>query len=159
MSGKRTWGGRFRGETDALAEAFTESVSFDRALYRHDITGSIAHAEMLARVGLLKPREKDAIVKGLRGILRDIDAGRFRFRVEDEDIHMNVERALQERIGDIAGRLHTARSRNDQVALDLHLWVRDEIDAVAGRIRAVQSALVGLAGRYAASPMPGYTHM
>ncbi len=159
MSRKRTWGGRFRKETDALTEAFTESISFDRTLYRHDIEGSIAHAEMLAKAGLLKPREKSAIIKGLRGILRDIEAGRFEFRAEDEDIHMNVERALQERIGEPAGKLHTARSRNDQVALDLRLWVRNEIEAVTGRVRAVQSALVELAGRYAASPMPGYTHM
>src|SRR5438132_1341400 len=114
-SSQKPWGGRFRKATDARTEAFTQSISFDRVLFRHDIAGSLAHAAMLAQVGLISASEKDQIVKGLTEILQEIEQGKFVFKPELEDIHMNVERALEEKIGDTAGKLHTARSRNDQI--------------------------------------------
>ncbi|MGD0093436.1 MAG: argininosuccinate lyase [Planctomycetota bacterium] len=156
---KKPWGGRFNKETDAQAEAFTESASYDRALYAHDIAGSMAHAAMLAQVGLISASERDAIIKGLSEILEEIKSGRFVFRSAYEDIHMNVEKALEEKIGAVAGKLHTARSRNDQVALDERLWLRDEIDAIRRETALVQAALVELADQYAGDVMPGYTHM
>jgi argininosuccinate lyase len=161
MSGphKKPWGGRFKKATDVLTEAFTESVSFDRVLYLHDITGSMAHATMLAKVGLISQGERDAIVKGLKEISEEIGAGSFNFRREFEDIHMNIEKALEEKIGDTAGKLHTARSRNDQISLDERLWLRDEIDEIRRLIAFVQAALVELADPHAADAMPGYTHL
>ena len=113
-----------KAATDIQTEAFTESVSFDRVLYLHDITGSMAHATMLAQVGLITQAEKNAIVKGLQEIAEEIGEGRFTFRREYEDIHMNIEKALEEKIGDAAGKLHTARSRNDQIALDERMWLQ-----------------------------------
>jgi argininosuccinate lyase len=140
-------------------EAFTESASYDRVLYQQDIAGSMAHAAMLAQVGLISQGERDAIIKGLSDILEEIKAGRFVFRSAYEDIHMNVEKALEEKVGDVAGKLHTARSRNDQVALDERLWLRDEIDSIRRQIALVQAALVELAEEYSDDVMPGYTHM
>ena len=158
-SGKKPWGGRFKKDTDAHTEAFTESISFDRALFRHDIAGSMAHATMLAQVGLISGSEKDAIVKGLSEILVEMEQDRFEFRQEFEDIHMNIEHALEEKIGETAGKLHTARSRNDQISLDERLWVRDEIDDIRRRIARVQAAIVDLADAHAEDVMPGYTHL
>ena len=161
MSGpsKKPWGGRFKKATDVQTEAFTESVSYDRVLYLHDITGSMAHATMLAQVGLLTQGEKDAILKALKEISEEIGEGRFTFRREFEDIHMNIEKALEEKIGETAGKLHTARSRNDQISLDERLWLRDEIDQIRSAIAFVQAALVELADTHAGDVMPGYTHL
>jgi len=156
---KKPWGGRFQKATDAKTEAFTESISFDRALYKHDIAGSMAHATMLAQVGLISHGEKDLILKGLTEILAEMDAGEFNFRSEYEDIHMNVEKALEEKIGDAAGKLHTARSRNDQISLDERLWLRYEIDEIRHKIALLQASLVDLADAHADDVMPGYTHM
>ena len=158
-SSKKPWGGRFTKATDIQTEAFTESVSFDRALYLHDITGSMAHATMLAQVGLITQGEKGAILKGLTEISEEIAAGKFVFRREYEDIHMNIEKALEEKIGDAAGKLHTARSRNDQIALDERLWLRDEIDEIRHLIAMVQAAFVDLADKHVDDVMPGYTHL
>src|SRR3990172_8455797 len=143
MKQKKPWGGRFTKQTAASVESFTESVSFDRRLYKYDIEGSIAHATMLAKCKLITEKEKASIVKGLNEILSEILAGKFEFKESLEDVHMNIESALIERIGEPGKKLHTARSRNDQVALDLRLWTRDAIDLdVVPRLRAVQQALV-----------------
>src|SRR5881398_3012031 len=130
MSGQKTWGGRFTGQTDARVEDFTESISFDRRLYKHDILASQAHARMLAEVGLLTRDEAEQIVSALDAIAGDIERGNFTFSVALEDIHTHIERALIERLGDVGRKLHTGRSRNDQVATDVKLWVRDAIDAL-----------------------------
>ena len=156
---QKPWGGRFRKATDAKTVAFTESVSFDHVLYLHDITGSMAHASMLAQVGLISQGEKEMIIKGLKEISQEIESGNFTFRHEYEDIHMNIEKALEEKIGDTAGKLHTARSRNDQISLDERLWLRDETDDIRRKIALVQAALVELAEPHAADVMPGYSHM
>lgn len=153
------WTGRFEQDTNALLRAYSESVSFDWRLFRHDITGSIAHAHALHAAGLLNPEELSAIERGLHEIEKDIAEGRFEFRAELEDVHMNIESELTRRIGAAGAKLHTARSRNDQIALDLRLWLRDEIEAISGLIRKLQRALVGLAGRHPEAPMPGYTHL
>jgi len=155
----KLWGGRFRAATEARVEAFTASVGFDRRLWRHDIEGSIAHATMLARTGVLTDTERDAIVSGLRAIAADIEAGRFEWSEALEDVHMNIEAALTARIGEIGKKLHTARSRNDQVATDLRLFLREAIDAIDGRLRSLEQAIVDLAEREAATIMPGYTHL
>jgi argininosuccinate lyase len=156
---KKPWGGRFKKATDSRTETFTESVSFDQALHRHDIAGSMAHATMLAHVGLISHAEKNAIVNALQEILQEIESGRFVFRPELEDVHMNIEKALEEKIGETAGKLHTARSRNDQIALDERLWLRDEIDDLRHKTALVQAALVELADENADAVMPGYTHL
>jgi argininosuccinate lyase len=127
---KKPWGGVFDGETDPRVEKFTESVSFDHRLYAHDICGSIAHARMLAARGVLTVAELQQIVDGLEQIGRDIAAGTFSFSTELEDVHMNIERSLTERIGDVGRKLHTGRSRNDQVSTDFRLWIRDGIEEV-----------------------------
>ncbi len=151
--------GRFSRARLPEVEAFTASLPFDRRLYRHDIMGSIAHARMLARVGLIKVSEARAIERGLRRIESDIDAGRFRFDIADEDIHLAIERRLIAIIGDAGRKLHTARSRNDQVALDLRLYLRDEIGEVEKRIAALRGALIRVARRNIDTVMPGYTHL
>lgn len=151
--------GVFRNPPDPRTEAFTESISFDRALYKHDIAASVAHARMLARVGLIKASDEEAICQGLKEILGEIESGSFVYRQELEDIHMNIEKALEEKIGDIAGKLHTARSRNDQISVDERLWVRDEISHVASLLSKVQTALLDLAVDYATDMMPGFTHL
>ena len=155
----KPWGGRFGERTDRRVEEFTESISFDRRLFEHDIRGSIAHAEMLAHVGLITPDECQQIVRGLTEIRAEIVAGRFPFTLEREDIHMHVEAALIERIGDVGRKLHTARSRNDQVATDVKLWTRDALDCIDGRLNALQVALVKSAERHRDLILPGYTHM
>ena len=155
----RLWGGRFREPTDTTVEAFTASVDFDRRLYRQDIAGSVAHATMLAEVGVIDRVERDAIVAGLREIESDIEAGRFEWSSSLEDVHMNVEAALTERIGEAGKKLHTGRSRNDQVATDLRLWVRGETDAVLGALRGLRAVLLDVAEREAQTVMPGFTHL
>ncbi|HXZ87040.1 MAG TPA: argininosuccinate lyase [Candidatus Binataceae bacterium] len=151
--------GRFKRPRLPEVEAFSASLPFDRRLYRHDIRGSIAHARMLARVGLLNARELRLIVAGLGEIEREISGGRFRFNLADEDIHLAVERRLTEKIGAAGRKLHTARSRNDQVALDFRLHLRDEIREVMGLVRALRRALLGVARRNVETVMPGYTHL
>ncbi len=135
MATKKAWGGRFKKKTASSVEYFTESISFDSRLYKYDIEGSIAHTTMLAKCKLITNKEKDAIIKGLKGILKDIESGKFKFKAEHEDIHMNIESALVKRIGDVAKKLHTARSRNDQVSLDLRLWARAQIQEIGGLVR------------------------
>jgi argininosuccinate lyase len=151
--------GRFAKGRLPEVEAFTASLPFDRRLYRHDIQGSTAHAKMLAKIGLLTRREADAIARGLANIGEDIAAGRFEFDIADEDIHLAIERRLTTLIGDAGRKLHTARSRNDQVALDLRLYLRDEIAAVIELITVLRRSLVTLARRHVETVMPGYTHL
>ncbi|MFN2349379.1 MAG: argininosuccinate lyase [Thioalkalivibrio sp.] len=158
-SGDKLWGGRFSEPTDAFVEAFTASVGFDQRLYRHDIQGSKAHAQMLARIGVLTDEECQKIHDGLDTILADIERGDFAWSVELEDVHMNVEARLIERIGDVGKKLHTGRSRNDQVATDIRLYLREAIDALTGEIRRLQTGLVDLAEREADTIMPGFTHL
>ncbi|MEN6457888.1 MAG: argininosuccinate lyase [Thermoguttaceae bacterium] len=156
---EKPWSGVFDQATDRRVEEFTESVSFDRRLYAQDIAGSVAHAQMLAAVGLLTADECRQIEQGLEEIRREIEQGQFPFRIELEDIHMHIERALVERLGDVGRKLHTARSRNDQVATDLRLWVRWAMDEIDARLTAVERALVGRCDRDADVILPGYTHM
>ena len=156
---EQLWGGRFSKSTDEMINDFQASISFDKRMYREDIAGSIAHAKMLAKCGILTETDKDAIISGLRDILQKIEHGDFDFSVALEDIHMNVEKRLTDAIGEAGGRLHTARSRNDQVALDTHLYVRGQTLAVLGCIADLQRALVETAERYPDVIMPGYTHL
>jgi argininosuccinate lyase len=158
-SAAKPWAGRFAQPTDAFVEAFTASVGFDRRLYRQDIAGSIAHARMLARQGILGADECANIVAGLERIRARIDAGEFAWSEALEDVHMNIEAALTADIGDTGKRLHTGRSRNDQVATDIRLWLREEIDAVLAGIDALVAALLDLAERESDSIMPGFTHL
>lgn len=159
MATKKAWGGRFKKKTASLVEAFTESISFDRRLYKYDIEGSIVHAKMLAVCKLITNKERDMIIKGLGGILRDIESGRFKFQIEQEDIHMNIETALVKRIGDVAKKLHTARSRNDQIALDLRLWVRGQIQEIIKLITSLQLEMILSAGKFGKGVLPGFTHL
>ncbi len=156
---KKPWGGRFATGTAASVEEFTASHQFDRLLYRQDIAGSKAHARMLARQGLINSEECDLIVGGLGQIEAEIEHGHFEFLDELEDIHMHIEKALVDKIGPAGQKLHTARSRNDQVALDLRLYLRDEIDRLDGLCAELQKALVRQARRYLGVVMPGYTHL
>jgi len=151
--------GRFEETMSTLLRDYGESVSFDWRLYRHDIMGSIAHARALCNAGFLDSEEFASIETGLRKIEAEIAAGKFKFSADLEDIHMNIEKELTRRVGEAGGKLHTARSRNDQVATDLRLYIRDECSAIQLGIRALQSALVGLATRYEEVLMPGYTHL
>ncbi len=155
----KPWGGRFSEPTDAFVERFTASVNFDKRLYHHDINGSIAHATMLGSVGILTPKEVQDIVGGLETIREEIVRGEFGWSVQLEDVHMNIESALTQRIGNTGKKLHTGRSRNDQVATDIRLYVRDEIDALLAILTRLQGALVDLAEREADTIMPGFTHL
>ena len=155
----KPWAGRFNEPTDAFVEAFTASVDFDQRLYRYDIQGSIAHATMLARQGILTQQERDAIVTGLEAIGERIDKGEFSWSIPLEDVHMNVEAALIASIGDAGKKLHTGRSRNDQVATDVRLYLRAEIDEIRTCIRRLQQALLKLAEREADTILPGFTHL
>ncbi|MFZ5698740.1 MAG: argininosuccinate lyase [Pseudomonadota bacterium] len=155
----QAWGGRFTEPTDAFVARFTASVAFDQRLWRHDITGSIAHATMLAQVGVLTVAERDSIIAGLEQIRAEIEAGTFVWSVALEDVHMNIEARLTERIGIAGKKLHTGRSRNDQVATDVRLWLRDEIDFILGEIRRLQRGLIDVASREADTIMPGFTHL
>ena len=156
---EKPWGGAFEQPTDQLLEKFSESVSFDHRLYAHDVRGSVAHARMLAAVGVLTEDERDQIVTGLSEIAEEIAAGKFEFRRSLEDVHMNIERALVERIGDVGRKLHTGRSRNDQVSTDFRLWIRDQIDHVDVLLANVQRAFVHRAGLDEEVIVPGYTHL
>jgi argininosuccinate lyase len=155
----KLWGGRFTKATDKSVEEFNASIQFDCRMYAEDICGSIAHATMLAKQGIISQEDKDAIVKGLKHIYAQIEAGNFEFSVELEDIHMNVEKRLTDAIGEAGKRLHTGRSRNDQVALDTHMYVRKEIAAVAKLIVQLQESIVKAAEKYGDVIMPGYTHL
>ncbi|MES9840944.1 MAG: argininosuccinate lyase [Candidatus Thiodiazotropha endolucinida] len=155
----KPWSGRFNEPTDAFVEAFTASVGFDRRLYQYDIQGSIAHATMLARQGILSDSELDAIVHGLKQIRKRIEQGDFTWSVSLEDVHMNVESALTESIGDAGKKLHTGRSRNDQVATDIRLWLRDEIEQIRDAILRLQTALLDKAELEADTILPGFTHL
>src|ERR1700760_3131562 len=153
------WKGRFQQETAPAVQRFTESISFDWRLYKFDIQGSIAHASALEKTGLLTSEELRQIEAGLKTIEQEIDEGRCPFQIDLEDIHMNIESVLTSRIGSAGAKLHTARSRNDQVALDLRLYLRSETDAVCQRIAALQRALTGLAAKHQETILPGYTHL
>jgi argininosuccinate lyase len=157
--GSKAWGGRFASGTDRRVERFTESISFDQRLFRQDIRGSIAHARMLAKVGLLTTDECQQIVRGLSEIRAEIDAGDFPFLLEREDVHMNIEATLIDKLGDVGRKLHTARSRNDQVATDLKLWTRDGLDRIDERLVGLQGAFVKAAERHRGVIIPGYTHL
>jgi argininosuccinate lyase len=158
MSNKM-WGGRFASGPDAIMEEINASIGFDQRLFRQDIAGSIAHAAMLAETGILTQQDRDSIIAGLTEVLEEIEGGSFTFSRALEDIHMNVESRLREKIGDAAGRLHTARSRNDQVATDFKLYVRDSIDTLVAQIRTLQLSLVNKAEQEAETIMPGFTHL
>ncbi len=159
MPQEKSWQARISESTDAIAQKFVESISYDRRIYKQDIAGSIAHATMLAKVGLISDSERDAIIEGLKGIERDIEAGNFVFDEAMEDIHMVVEAALIERIGEPGRKLHTGRSRNDQVALDLRLWLTDSSRVIEERIETLCKELVFLADRSATTVMPSFTHL
>jgi argininosuccinate lyase len=157
---EKPWTGRFSEPTDAFVEAFGASIGFDQRMYKQDIQGSIAHAKMLARVGVLTEQERDAIIRGLTVIEAEIQAGDFPWSIALEDVHMNIEKRLTDMIGDAGKKLHTGRSRNDQVATDVRLYLRDEIDgAIAPELKRLQAALIELAEREADTIMPGFTHL
>jgi argininosuccinate lyase len=156
---EKLWGGRFTRGADPRAERFTGSLAFDRRLWPHDVTGSVAWAKALAKAGLLSAAERDAIVRGLQVVRAELEAGTFPFRAELEDIHTNVERRLQELIGDVGGKLHTGRSRNDQIAVDERLYLREVIAEVRAGLGATQEALVARAAEAVDTPLPGYTHL
>jgi len=153
------WGGRFAAGPSVVMQEINASIGFDRKLWRQDIRGSLAHATMLAKVGVISAQDEQAIGAGLAAIAHEIETGRFPFDAALEDIHMNIEARLTERIGEAGRRLHTARSRNDQVATDFRLWVRDAIDGLTGQITDVMRALADRAAAHAGDPMPGFTHL
>ena len=155
----KLWGGRFSKATDVLVDDFNSSIRFDARMYRQDIAGSIAHAKMLGKQGIISQQDADLIVKTLEEIKADIDAGAVTFSVDAEDIHMNIETILISRIGDVGKRLHTGRSRNDQVALDIRMYLRDEIDAVAEELSVLKKTILDLAEQNLDTIMPGYTHL
>ena len=155
----QSWGGRFNEPVDDFVARFTASVNFDRRLFRHDIQGSIAHASMLCEVGVLTDIELEAIIGGLEAIASEIETGEFTWSIALEDVHMNIEAALTARIGDIGKKLHTGRSRNDQVATDIRLWLRDEIDAIGLLLSALQTGMIELASIESDTIMPGFTHL
>src|SRR5947209_12896178 len=156
---QKTWGGRFQDGTDERVEAFTESISFDRRLYRQDVAASQAHARMLAQVGLLTADEAGRIIAALDDIAAQIERGELPFSIKLEDIHTHIERALIERLGDIGRKLHTGRSRNDQIVTDVKLWVREAIDHLDTLLRYLQTALLESAERQRDVVLPGYTHL
>lgn len=155
----KLWGGRFSASTDAFVEQFTQSVSYDKRIYHYDILGSIAHVRMLAKVGVLSREESDQIIEGLESIETDIARGNFEWETALEDVHMNIETALVTRIGDVGKKLHTGRSRNDQIATDIRLYLRDEVTEIQSLLMKLMSALLDLAEREAETIMPGFTHM
>ena len=155
----KLWGGRFTKETNQLVHNFNESISFDQKFYKQDIAGSIAHVTMLAKQGILSEKDKDAIIEGLKGIRRDLDSGALTITTESEDIHSFVEAELISRIGEAGKRLHTGRSRNDQVALDMRLYVRDEIDELDTLVKGLLTELLSLMEEHLHTYMPGFTHL
>jgi argininosuccinate lyase len=159
IESNKPWGGRFTEATASSAEIFSASIHFDMRLYRHDIAGSKAHAKMLAKIGLISGAELEQILSGLSEIEAEIESNTFVFRPELEDIHMNIEKALVEKVGQAGEKLHTARSRNDQVALDMRLYLRDESQHIVSLLSDLQKGFVGLARKYLGLIMPGYTHL
>lgn len=159
MSQNKLWGGRFQEPTDEFVERFTASITFDQRLYKQDIRGSLAHAAMLEKAGILNAEELADIQRGLQEIEREIEAGNFNWSVGLEDVHMNIEAALTERIGITGKKLHTGRSRNDQVATDIRLWLRDEIDRIEQQCIRAQAGIIQLAAQEAETIMPGFTHL
>lgn len=159
MSTEKPWTGRFTEPTDAFVEAFTASVEFDQRMYKHDIAGSRAHARMLAHVDVLTDAERDVILTGLDEIEAEIDKGQFQWSISLEDVHMNIEKRLTDKIGDAGKKLHTGRSRNDQVATDVRLYLREEIDTIAAELKRLQGNLIDLAEREFDTIMPGFTHL
>ena len=155
----KLWSGRFGKDTDALVNDFNASIQFDQRLYKEDITGSMAHAKMLGATGIISAADAEAIVAGLQSILADIEAGKVEFTADNEDIHMNVEALLTQRIGDAGKRLHTGRSRNDQVALDFRMYVREKIPVIVEQLLELETVLCRQAKKYQAAVMPGYTHL
>ena len=155
----KLWAGRFQKETDTLVNDFNSSIGFDARLYQQDIAGSIAHAEMLGRTGIIEAHEAETIVNGLKAILADIEAGGVEFTLDNEDIHMNIEAELTRRVGEAGKRLHTARSRNDQVAVDTRLYVKQEIPVLIGQVLDLEKVLVKKAKANLDTVMPGYTHL
>ena len=155
----KLWGGRFAKETDDLVNDFNASIQFDQRLYKEDITGSMAHAKMLGACGIISMEDVGAILEGLQSILEDVEAGKVEFTADNEDIHMNVEALLTARIGDAGKRLHTARSRNDQVALDFRMYVRDQIPVMVRQLLELEGVLCRQARKYQTAVMPGYTHL
>ena len=155
----KLWGGRFQKETDNLVNELNASIGFDQRLYREDITGSMAHARMLGACGIISMEDVAAILEGLQSILEDVEAGKVEFTADNEDIHMNVEALLTARIGDAGKRLHTARSRNDQVALDFRMYVREQIPVIVSQLLELESVLCRQAKQYQTAVMPGYTHL
>ncbi len=155
----KMWVGRTSGATNQLADDFNSSISFDCRMYRQDITGSMAHAAMLAKQGIIAESERDALIEGLAEILADIDSGKLSINMTCEDIHMFVEQELTARLGDIGKKLHTARSRNDQVALDMRMYLRDETDLITEKLRGLAEALLEQAKENREVIMPGYTHL
>src|SRR3990170_382346 len=156
---KKAWSGRFREKTDKLVEEMNASIGFDKRLFRHDIKGSIAHAQVLVRAGILKKNEAARIIRGLKEVEKEIAAGKLRLTVDFEDIHMAIESRLTAKIGHLGGKLHTGRSRNDQVALDIRLYLKDEISEITGLLHAFRKALVEVAEANLDCIMPGYTHL
>lgn len=156
---KKPWGGRFKKDTHQIAERFSASVDFDRRLYKEDIQGSVAHVTMLAEKGIILKSEAEKITKGLKQIEKEIESGKFSFREEFEDIHLNIEKRLIEKIGAIGGKIHTARSRNDQIALDMRLYLRREINEINLLLKDIAGSLVGLAEKNIDTVMPLYTHL
>jgi argininosuccinate lyase len=159
MTQKRMWGGRFTESTDELVQRFNASVDFDKRLALHDLEGSVAHATMLGETGIITPDEAAQLVTGLKDLREEVEAGTFAWQLELEDVHMNLEHALTERVGPVGGKLHTARSRNDQVATDFRLWLRDETHALITLLRELRAAFVEVAERQLGVIMPGYTHL
>jgi argininosuccinate lyase len=158
-SGEKTWSERFSEPVSDLVKRYTASVFFDQRLARHDIRGSLAHARMLTRQGIIGRDDLAAIERGMAQVLAEVDAGSFVWNLDDEDVHLNIEKRLTALIGDAGKRLHTGRSRNDQVATDIRLWLRDEIDGIVALIGDFQRAVIDLAEKHAATPMPGFTHL
>jgi len=156
---KKPWAGRFKGKTSKIVEHFTESISFDHRLWRYDIEGSIAHAKMLSKQRIISQEDYEKIIKGLKEIAKEIESKKLKFREDLEDIHMNIEAALIRKIGEVGGKLHTARSRNDQVALDLRLYLRDETREIVSLIEKFQKTLLSIAAEHIDALMPGYTHL
>ena len=155
----KMWAGRTSGATDSIADDFNSSIRFDCRMYRQDITGSMAHAAMLGAQGIIAQREADQLIDGLQGILTDLDSGALEFDMTCEDIHMFVEQVLTQRLGDVGKKLHTARSRNDQVALDLRMYLREEIDEISALVKAVLEAVLAQAEANKEVILPGYTHL
>ena len=155
----KLWAGRFQKETDTLVNNFNSSINFDARLYKQDIAGSIAHATMLGKQGIIEQAEADKIINGLKAILADIEAGEVEFTMDNEDIHMNIEAILTQRIGDTGKRLHTSRSRNDQVAVDFRLYVKEEIPVIINQVLDLEQVLIQKAEENLSTVMPGYTHL